>query len=53
MAEDKGSNGSGGDSDGGGSHAKPDPPLSEGTPPPGNSDGQVSTPGSGSGKHKK
>ncbi|MFF4447917.1 hypothetical protein [Streptomyces sp. NPDC001502] len=50
MPKDKGSNSGSG---GGGNHAKPDPPLSGGTPPPGNSDGQVSTPGSGSGKRKK
>ncbi|MER5417634.1 hypothetical protein [Streptomyces virginiae] len=36
-----------------GGHAKPNPPLSGGTPPPGNSDGQVSTPGPGSGKRGK
>ncbi|MGW1767243.1 hypothetical protein ACWCQL_24645 [Streptomyces sp. NPDC002073] len=54
MAKDKGGNAdnSGG---GGGSHAKPDAPLSGGTPPPGNSDGQVPNPdnGNGTGKRRK
>ncbi|MFI8392209.1 MULTISPECIES: hypothetical protein [unclassified Streptomyces] len=50
MADKKpGDNGGGG----GGSHSKPDAPLSGGKPPPGNSDGQVSNPGSGSGKRRK
>ncbi|GHG79108.1 hypothetical protein GCM10018779_59710 [Streptomyces griseocarneus] len=41
------------DSGGDGAHRKPDPPLSGGTPPPGNSDGQVSSPDTGSGKRRK
>ncbi|MEE1736428.1 hypothetical protein PUR49_07935 [Streptomyces sp. BE147] len=41
-----------GESSGSGQHRREDPPLSGGTPPPGNSDGQVPT-GSGSGKRRK
>ncbi|MGW7312226.1 hypothetical protein [Streptomyces sp. NPDC054865] len=46
MGKDKGSGG-------GGSHSKPDAPLSGGTPPPGNSDGKAPDPGTGSGKRRK
>ncbi|MFJ3880896.1 hypothetical protein ACIPW5_26060 [Streptomyces sp. NPDC090077] len=53
MAKDKNDSGGNGGNSGGGSHAKPTPPLSTGTPPPGNSDGQVSDPGSGSGKRRR
>jgi hypothetical protein len=36
-----------------GDHEKPPPDPSQGTPPPGNSDGQVPTPPPSTGKHKK
>jgi hypothetical protein len=49
TGKDKGS----GNGEGAGQHRRDDPPLSGGTPPPGNSDGQVQNPGSGSGKRRK
>ncbi|WP_168220662.1 hypothetical protein [Streptomyces sp. RFCAC02] len=36
-----------------GAHSKPEPDLSQGTPPPGNSDSRVETPSTGNGTHKK
>jgi hypothetical protein len=36
-----------------GDHAKPAPDPGKGSPPPGNSDGQVPSPPPGNGAHKK
>ncbi|MEW1694800.1 hypothetical protein ACIQCR_03960 [Streptomyces sp. NPDC093249] len=39
--------------DGSGERRKPDPPLSQGTPPPGNSDGKVPASPPPSGKRRR
>ncbi|MFE8941053.1 hypothetical protein ACFYNX_26675 [Streptomyces sp. NPDC007872] len=48
-----GNGGNSGSGSGAGQHRREDPPLSGGTPPPGNSDGQVQNPGSGTGRRRK
>ncbi|MGK5534369.1 hypothetical protein [Streptomyces sp. URMC 129] len=36
-----------------GKHRKPDPPLTQGNPPPGNADSRVDLPPAGTGAHAK
>ncbi|MFD3553798.1 hypothetical protein ACFWWA_17075 [Streptomyces goshikiensis] len=51
--DSSGNSGNSGSDSGSGQHRKEDPPLTGGTPPPNNSDGQVQNPGSGTGRRRK